>query len=353
MPVTVKKSSEKRESQEVLAALKKTHGEGIGSMGDGYAPVGRVSCGVFPLDLAIGGGFPLWRTSMLVGPESSGKTAIAMRLAAAVQRAGRTAVLVDMENSYDPTWAGVMGVDTKSLVLIQPDTGEQAVDACEGMMNADDVGIVVLDSLATMYSQKAIESDPSTMLVAGNSLLVSKLYIKMGNALTKKHKEKKKTMFVVVNQIRHKVGVMFGNPETTPGGFAPRYSTSMMIRFYAKKVMQDKVHSHMPTHLHVQGQVQKWKVPVMGTAFEYDMALVSHEGYKLGAIMDTWKTVSNRLQESEDLKKDGKAWVCLGASFPTLEQMREFYNTDLSFQLKCQKTVLQKANTIAVSKSPK
>lgn len=352
MPITLKKKGgASSESLKVLDGLKKHYGDQVGTMGDGYAPIGRVASGIFPLDLAIGGGFPIWRTSMLFGPESSSKTAVGLRLLGSVQRANRTAVLIDSEHVYDAKWTEKFGVNTKDLIVIQPDNAEQSVDAAEGMMNADDVGIVLLDSLATMQPQKWIDAEAGKANVGGNTQIISSLYTKVGSALTKQQRRGNPIMFVVINQIRSKVGVMFGDPETTPGGFQPRFASSMTIRFYGKKVHEDKHHKDMPTHMLVSGVVRKWRVPIIGTSFEYKLCLADHEGYNVGQVMDTWKTVAHRLQASEDLAKDGKLWNCMGVEAPTLDQLEERYRNDLAWQLKLQKRVFEVSDVIKPPKA--
>lgn len=352
MPInSSKKPVSGKESHQILVGLKKQHGEQIGMFGHGYAPVGRVPSGIFPLDLAIGGGFPLWRHSTLFGPESSCKTAVGLRLLGAVQHyLKRTAVLIDTEHVYDPEWTTKFGVDTSKLIVIQPENAEQALDAVEGMLNADDVGIVLLDSLASMQPQKWIEAESGKANVGGNTQIVSSLYTKAGAAITKAQSRDYPLMFVVINQIRFKVGMMFGDPETMPGGKQPMFASSLTIRFYGKKVYDKAVTEDMPAHMLVSGQIRKWRVPIVGTNFEYKMCLHPHDGYLPGQTIDTWKTVAHRLQASGDLAKNGKGWKCLGQESPTLDKLEERYISDAVWQFECQKKVLDGVNLIAISK---
>jgi recombination protein RecA len=340
------------ESHQILAGLKKEHGDQIGTFGHGYAPLGRVPSGIFPLDLAVGGGFPLWRISTLFGPESSSKTAVGLRLIGAVQHyLKRTAVLIDAEHVYDAKWTTNFGVNTKDLIVIQPDNAEQALDAAEGMLNADDVGIVLLDSLATMQPQKWIDADAGKANVGGNTQIISSLYTKAGAAITKAQKQDRPLLFVVINQIRYKIGVMFGDPEIMPGGKQPAFASSLTLRFYGKKEFdKEEAGADMPAHMLVDGIVRKWRVPIIGTTFQYKLCLAPHKGYLPGQTIDTWKTVAHRLQASGDLAKNGKGWVCIGHGEPTLDKLEERYVSDLEWQFACQKKVLADAQLIAVPK---
>jgi recombination protein RecA len=346
-----KKEPKGQESHHVLAGLKKQHGDQIGTFGHGYAPVGRVPSGIFPLDLAVGGGFPLWRHSTLFGPESSSKTAVGLRLLGSVQHyLKRTAVLIDAEHVYDPVWTALFGVDLKKLIVIQPDNGEQVIDAVEGMLNADDVGIVLLDSLATVQPQRWIEAEADKANVGGNTQIVSRIYTKAGRALSDAHKLERPVMFVVINQIRYKLDVRFGDPEITPGGKGPMFATSLSLRFYGKKVYDKAVGEDMPVHMLVSGQVRKWRVPIIGTSFEYKLCLTPHEGYQIGQTIDTWKTVAHRLQATGDLAKNGKGWMCIGYTEPTLDKLEERYISDPEWQFACQKRVLENSQLIKVAK---
>ena len=346
----MKKGEAGSDSHRILAGLKKQHGDQIGTFGHGYAPVGRVPSGIFPLDLAVGGGFPLWRHSTLFGPESSSKTAVGLRLLGAVQHyLKRTAVLIDAEHVYDAAWTAQFGVDVKKLIVIQPDNGEQVLDAAEGMLNADDVGIVLLDSLASMQPQKWIEAEAGKANVGGNTQIVSSLYTKAGRALSDAQKADRPVLFVVINQIRYKLGVMFGDPEITPGGKGPMFATSLSLRFYGKKVFDKAVGDDMPAHMLVSGQVRKWRVPIIGTTFEYKLCLTPHEGYQIGQTIDTWKTVAHRLQASGDLAKNGKGWSCIGHTDSTLDKLEERYINDAKWQFDCQKKVLEQAQLLKVA----
>ncbi len=339
-------------SKAVLAALKKHYGATVGSMGDTYGPPDRLATGIFPLDLACGGGLPHNRITMLYGPESSGKTLVGYKALAACQRImKKRAVLIDREDVYDRAWASVQGINVDDLIVIKPSNAEQVVDATEGMLNAEDVGLVLLDSIAMAQPQKWVEAEAGTAMVGGNTQILSQLYTKAGSAITHRGWANNPVLFVVINQIRYKIGVMFGDPETTPGGMQPKFTSSLTVRFYGKKEMNKEISKRMPSHIHVSGVVKKWRVPIFSNSFEYDMALVPHSKYiKPGDVLDTWKTVGHYLQNFGVLHKDGKSWKCLGQEGNTLEQIRDAYVSDLGFQLECQKAVLQRMEQIDVPK---
>jgi recombination protein RecA len=329
-------------SKAVLDALKKHYGEPIGSMGDSYGPPDRLATGIFPLDLACGGGFPYNRITLLYGPESCGKTLVGYKALAACQRImKKRAVLIDREDVYDRSWAAVQGVDVDDLIVIKPSNAEQVVDAVEGFLNAEDVGLVLLDSIAMSQPQKWIDAEAGTAMVGGNTQILSSLYTKAGAAITHRGWANNPVLFVVINQIRYKIGVMYGDPETMPGGVQPKFTASLILRFYGKKVTAKEVSNRMPSHLHVEGVIKKWRVPIFATSFEYDMALVPQGKFiKPGDVLDTWKTVGHYMQDFGLLTKAKGKWHACGYSTNTLDEMRDLYVSDLGFQLACQKAVL-------------
>lgn len=342
-------------SRQVMAALVKSHGKKITVMGSNWVPPERLPSGIFPLDLAMGGGFPYWRVSMPYGQESSGKTVLATKAMGMAQRTMKGAVvLVDAEGVYDKHWARKHGVDTESLILVQPDNGEQAVEACEGFLSADDVCLVVLDSVASLQPQVWIDAEPGKQHVAGNTQLVSDLYTKVGAALSKRKKAESPVLFIPINQIRMKVGAgKYENPQQTSGGVIPRFVSSMSLRMYSKKEADKEVSTDMPATLTTTGAITKWRVPIISTTFEYTMAMMPQEDYRTGDIMRTWNTVGHRLQASGDLKHEGNMWHCLGAMQKTVKELEGIYLADIEFRMKCQRRVFEAAAQIAAQEDNK
>jgi len=187
--------------------------------------VDKISTGSLSLDVALGiGGVPKGRIVEIYGPESSGKTTIALHIAAEAQKAGGTAAFIDVEHALDPIYAGALGVDIDSLLVSQPDTGEQAMEICEALVRSGAIDVIVVDSVAAMVPRAEIEGEMGDSHVGLQARLMSQALRKLTGSIGKTN-----TIVVFINQLREKVGVMYGNPETTPGGRALKYYSSVRI----------------------------------------------------------------------------------------------------------------------------
>jgi recombination protein RecA len=173
-------------SDKVLSELKKQHGDQVATKGGVFKPVPRIPTGIFPLDLATGGGIPRSRVSILYGPESSAKSMQGYLALRQVQAMGETAVLIDAEHAWDNEWGGILGLDTKKLIVVQPDNAEQAVDAVEAFLYAKDVGMVLVDSVSAMVTENEIVSGAEKQIVAGAAAIVSKMVRKATMALSRR-----------------------------------------------------------------------------------------------------------------------------------------------------------------------
>lgn len=183
------------------------------------------SSGALALDIALGiGGFPRGRIIEVYGPESSGKTTVALHAIAEVQRAGGQAAFIDAEHALDPIYARNLGVNIDELLLSQPDTGEQALEIAEALVRSGAVDIVVVDSVAALVPKAEIEGDMGDSFVGLQARLMSQAMRKLSGAISKS-----KSIAIFINQLREKVGVMFGNPETTPGGRALKFYASVRL----------------------------------------------------------------------------------------------------------------------------
>ena len=211
-----------------VAMIEKQYGKGsIMKLGDykvnqdlEFIPTGCLS-----LDLALGvGGVPRGRILEIYGPESSGKTTVALHIIAETQKAGGVAAFIDAEHALDAQYAHALGVDTNELYLSQPDTGEQALDICESLVRSSAVDVIVVDSVAALTPKAEIEGDMGDTHVGLLVRLMSQALRKL-TAIT----NRSKTCVIFINQLREKVGVMFGNPETTPGGKALKYFASLRL----------------------------------------------------------------------------------------------------------------------------
>ena len=212
---------------QVLADIEKQFGKGaIMKLGDdSHTEIAVSPSGSLALDLALGvGGYPKGRIIEIYGPESSGKTTFALHAIAEIQKAGGRAAFIDAEHALDPVYAKNLGVDINNLLLSQPDTGEQALEICEALVRSEAINIVVIDSVAALVPQAEIEGEMGDSHVGLQARLMSQALRKLSGTINKTN-----TIAIFINQLREKVGVMFGNPETTPGGRALKfYSTIRM-----------------------------------------------------------------------------------------------------------------------------
>lgn len=212
---------------QVLQDIEKQFGKGaIMKLGDNTHNEIEVSpSGSLTLDLALGvGGYPKGRIVEIYGPESSGKTTFALHAIAEIQKAGGRAAFIDAEHALDPVYAKNLGVNIGELLLSQPDTGEQALEICEALVRSEAINIVVIDSVAALVPQAEIEGEMGDSHVGLQARLMSQALRKLSGTINKTN-----TIAIFINQLREKVGVMFGNPETTPGGRALKfYSTIRM-----------------------------------------------------------------------------------------------------------------------------
>ena len=241
--------------EQVLADIEKQFGAGaimkLGS--DEHTKIDVTSSGSLALDIALGvGGFPKGRIIEIYGPESSGKTTIALQAIAEVQKAGGRAAFIDAEHALDPVYAKALGVDINELLLSQPDTGEQALEICEALVRSEAVNIVVIDSVAALVPQAEIDGEMGDSHVGLQARLMSQALRKLSGTINKT-----KTTAIFINQLREKVGVMFGNPETTPGGRALKfYSTIRLdIRRNEQLKIGDKVVGNKTTVKVVKNKV--------------------------------------------------------------------------------------------------
>jgi len=211
-----------------ISQIEKQYGKGaIMRLGDARAllKISAIPTGSLALDVALGiGGIPRGRITEIFGPESSGKTTLALQVVAEAQKAGGIAAFVDVEHALDPEYAKNMGVDIDNLYISQPDTGEQALEIMESLVRSNAVDIVVLDSVAALVPKAEIEGDMGDAQMGLQARLMSQALRKLTGAISKSL-----TSAVFINQIREKIGVMFGNPETTPGGRALKFYSSIRI----------------------------------------------------------------------------------------------------------------------------
>ncbi|MBM3973415.1 MAG: recombinase RecA [Planctomycetes bacterium] len=283
---------------DALASIQKSHGEGsIMRMGDrNEAVVEGISTGSFGLDICVGGkGLPRGRVIEVFGPESSGKTTLTLHVVANAQRQGGVCAFIDAEHALDPQYAKRLGVDLDSLLISQPDNGEQALDICETLAKSGAVAVIVIDSVAALVPKAEIEGEMGDSFVGLQARLMSQALRKL-TAVT----AKTKTTLVFINQIREKIGVMFGSPETTTGGRALKFYSS--VRIDIRRIGQIK-DGEEPIGARTKATVVKNKVAPPFKKCEFD--ILFNEGInRLGEIIDLGV-------ESNFLKRSG-TWISHG-----------------------------------------
>ncbi|MFA5409536.1 MAG: recombinase RecA [Bacilli bacterium] len=213
--------------EQVLLDIEKQFGKGsIMKLGDNpHREIDVSSSGSLALDIALGvGGYPKGRVVEIFGPESSGKTTVALHAIAEIQKQGGRAAFIDAEHALDPIYASKLGVDIKELLLSQPDTGEQALEICEALVRSEAISIIVIDSVAALVPQAEIEGEMGDSHVGLQARLMSQALRKLSGTVNKTN-----TIVIFINQLREKVGIIFGNPETTPGGRALKFYSSIRL----------------------------------------------------------------------------------------------------------------------------
>jgi recombination protein RecA len=295
---------------EAIASIEKTYGKGsIMKLGDGVVnPVESIPTGALSLDYALGiGGIPRGRVTEIYGPESSGKTTLCLHIIAEAQKNGGLAAFIDAEHALDVNYAKRLGVDTPNLLLSQPDFGEQALEITDTLVRSNALDIIVIDSVAALVPRSEIEGEMGDATMAVQARLMSQALRKLTGAISKS-----KTAVVFINQLRSKIGVMFGNPETTTGGNA--------LKFYASLRMDIRRIAAIKEGNEVVGNRTKVKIVKSKVAppfKEVEFDILYNEGIsKTGDLLD--------LAVNFNIVKKSGAWFTYEEErFQGREQMRQ------------------------------
>jgi len=274
------KSDPKEEAVKLaMEQIKKQYGKGA-IMRLGEKPLEKIAVlptGIFSLDLALGvGGLPCGRVVEIFGPEASGKTTVSLQIIAETQIQGGVTAFIDAEHALDPAWAKTIGVDLDNLIISQPDTGEQALEIAETLIRSGAIDLVVIDSVAALVPKSEIEGEMGDPSIGVQARLMSQALRKLSGVLSKS-----KTTVLFTNQIRHKIGVFFGNPETTPGGLALKFYSSIRMDIRRIQVMKK---GDVVVGTRVRVKVIKNKV---APPFKQSEFVITAKGVdKLGSVID-------------------------------------------------------------------
>ncbi|HEY0820965.1 MAG TPA: hypothetical protein VGD46_19420, partial [Rhizobacter sp.] len=286
----------------LLKGFEKDYKAAVGVMGVRDDEPTRLPTGMFTLDLLTGGGLPEGRVTVIYGPESSMKTTLCLKAVASAQRRypDRTAAFIDIEGHLDRKWAAKMGVDVDKLAHIIPQNAEQAVDIAEALLHAEDVSIIIFDSLAALQVQAELEKSAEDSTPGKQALVINRFYRKVTHALNDARVKGDGFMptLVAVNQYRFKIGASkYEDPEVMPGGPAFKFISSLTLRVKGYDVIQKPIHKGLPAYKRIAFSIKKNKVPIVAKSGEMFIALLPIPEFNLQVgELYSWGTVLQYLK---------------------------------------------------------
>ncbi len=326
-------SDKKKALQAAIARIDKHYGKGtITRLGDDIQEnVDALSTGSLNLDLALGvGGVPRGRIVEIYGPEASGKTTLALHVVASSQKNGGVAAYIDVEHALEPAYAQALGVDIDDLLISQPDTGEQALDIAESLVRSGAVDVVVVDSVAALIPRSELEGDVGDTVVGALARLMSQAMRRLAGAISKNN-----CTVIFINQLRQKIGVMYGNPETTPGGLALKYYAS--VRLDVRRVETIKVNGEI---LGSRTRVKVVKNKVAPPFKEAEFDIIYGEGIsRIGEIIDM-------AVKLEIIEKGGAWFTVNGQRFQGRDNVKEYLKNNPDVCEEIEKQVRENADKL-------
>jgi recombination protein RecA len=342
-----KEPKEKKETgMDILDTIKSIQtkfGEGsIMKLGDApKVDIDVIPSGSMGLDMALGvGGIPRGRIIEIFGPESSGKTTLALHIVAEAQKKGGICAFIDAEHAMDPVYAGNLGVNINELLIAQPDTGEQGLEICESLVRSGKIAVVVVDSVAALTPKDEIEGDMGAQHVGKQARLMSQALRKLTAIVSKSN-----TVVIFINQIRMQIGVMFGNPETTPGGKALKFYTS--VRLDIRRIAQIKKGEEVVGG-RTRVKVVKNKVAAPFKQTEFDIIYgegISYQG-ELMALGEKIGIVAKSSGGSYTYTPEGKEEVKMGRGY---DATRTFLKENPKMEKEIEKTIRSRFGDIQVA----
>lgn len=314
---------------EMMALAQKDMGEDVGQIGGEYEDLPRIPTGIFEFDVASGGGFPMNKMSLIYGNESSTKTVHAMLAVANHQRLfpDKVCAYFALEGYHndDKKWFHSLGVDTDKLAVFRPTYAEQAVDLMDSFCWSSDAGLVVFDSVAAMLTASEFEDSAEKKRFGGSSIPVSSMSRKTTTAL---NKAPAKPTIILINQPRTKIGVMYGDPTTLPGGAAiNKFQPCLVLKLYGKNEMDPKVSKALPAAKVVTATIQKHKMNIINVSAEYHVAMIPNpkKGLRPGHSdwFNSFKAYAEELGVLSKKKGSKGGWHCYGEDYKTLQELKD------------------------------